>query len=417
MKKVVSIIVALFVFIGVCNAEVVTFTYSTCKSKLTSARGTASFTVSSEGVSLTCKSDYTSGLSKGIKGDGNNELVIFNATSTKQANISISVSLSSDLLANDKRIKKVRILTTGVSPLNGSTVTGVVENDLTTSTSGLYYDIENNFGDVSTVTLTNAISSNFRFVTIEVHYGTFAIGDVELSDSETYDYVGQEVYAKNVTYTRPMNSNKWGTLCVPFEFKVNDDAFAVYQISEMSDGDVLKMKKINNGYTIPAGHPVIIYCSLKNLVVKASNVVLTTEAYDENGVSSVSKVTDYTDVRYKVHGNILPISIDEGFFVSSNQFYYKDATNTREVILRPYRAYVTIDNTLSSKRKAIPRIIMEDGSEIEEIIPTAVESVEAEEAEPTVLGIFTADGRQVEELQKGLNIVKTTNGTKKIYVR
>lgn len=46
----------------------------------------------------------------------------------------------------------------------------------------------------------------------------------------------------------------------------------------------------------------------------------------------------------------------------------------------------------------------------EENIPTAVETVEAKSAKNMIQGIFTIDGRQAERLQRGINIVRTSDG-------
>ena len=46
----------------------------------------------------------------------------------------------------------------------------------------------------------------------------------------------------------------------------------------------------------------------------------------------------------------------------------------------------------------------------EENIPTAVETVEAKSAKNMIMDIFTIDGRQAQRLQRGINIVRTTDG-------
>ena len=107
-------------------------------------------------------------------------------------------------------------------------------------------------------------------------------------------------------------------------------------------------------------------------------------------------------------------------FVSNNKIYH---TSDTEISLKPFRAYIPDfgeeNNSRLRSGMSMDELLAESENDMfsSNADVTAVETVETEEAESTVLGIFTSDGRQVDELQKGLNIVKTTNGTKKIYVR
>jgi hypothetical protein len=418
MKKVVSIIVALFVFIGI-NAHTVKFDYTELLEHVPNNMGVSSFTIEKGHVAISFSDDYRKKRTstKVYLGLTRNESLV-----CKQGNFSMNVSLDAEKVAAHRYIKQIVIETENVSPLANAVINSGLNPELTVSTNGVYYTITNNYGAISEVDLAALMNSDLNIVSISVSFGTFA-ENVTIDDAAGYTIDDSHLFTKKVTYTRAMNDLRWGTLCLPFAFKVSESNANIYRIYDKKDVDgknTLFFDKVSAGSTIKAGEAVVFYCTQKNLVISVNDALISLDGFDENGMSEYEGLTYETKKIYKIVGTIKNISFTNGYFVSKNTIYH---TTTKAINLKPFRAYIpdfgedynvrmrsgiSMDELLAESEENM----FNDNNET-----TAVESVETEEAEPTILGIFTADGKKVDELQKGLNIVKTTKGTKKIYIR
>ncbi len=418
MKKIVSIFIALFVFIGM-NAQVVTFNSSDFESVVKTSRGKSSFTINKTDVTLSAADNYVFQKLKGLVMSGN-----FLLAKGSDSDFSLTISLTGD--ASGKIIRKIRILTGGVNPILGSVVNGGTGSGLSTNRENLYFDIYNDFTNISEISLTKCLASDLYISSIEVYYGEL-MENVELKDDEAYPYYDRYIYAKNVTYTRSMNGNHWGTLCLPFDYVLNDNRFAAYQTRDMGSvvtSGMATVSKLLEGVTIFAGTPVIFCCNNPELVVKVEKVLLSTDAFQPDGISFVDRLSD-DGTGYQICGNIVPLRLDHEYvyFVSSDKLKY--CPGNAYVNLKPYRAYIAplYNNTSNSRTRAFSfNVLDEDDNVIDNFSfadnddVTAVESAETD-TEENIIGIFTADGKKVNEYQKGINIVKTTNGVKKVYMR
>jgi hypothetical protein len=429
MKKVVSIIVALFVFIGV-NAQKVVLdatTFGTFSNGTGKGLPNAEFVKGDVTLSFAVPGFDSNRTNKGVKWTGS--YLALQGTSKTTGEVTIECKMSSSAVASGLYIKKVRFNLAGTSiggtPTIGSAGLEVVglasdaqdsEGELFADVHDYYFEVEDGFSSISDITITANLSAVLNIQSVEVVYGYFE-ENVVISDG-SYDYVGKNVYVKNVSYSRPMNGKNWGTLCLPFAYTPKGQNFSVYRIEEGSfdkTSDPITLMQVNPNEEVEAGMPVIFFCKSENLVVKAKDVLLTTEVFDSDGVNTFDGETR-SHLEFDFCGVIKEKVISDGYYIKNNGFTYLTGSGTCRI--KPFRAYIVPNATSGSARpRSLAFRVIEDESELFDNETTAVESVETEEAEPTILGIFTADGKKVDELQKGLNIVKTTNGTKKIYVR
>lgn len=419
MKKIVSIIVALFVFIGVSNAHTVKFDYTELLEHVPNNLGVSSFTIEKGHVSISFSDDYTKRKTskKTQLGLSRNENLV-----CLPKNFAMKVSLDADKVAANRFIRQIVIETENASVLANAVINSGSSPELTVSRDMVYYTITNNYGNITEIDLACLLSSELNIKSITVAFGTFA-ESVTINDANGYTIDDSHLYAKKVTYTRSIGNVHWGSLCLPFTFKVTDSNATIYRIYDKKDEDgqnTLIFDKVSSGTTIGAGEAVIFYCSKKTFKVTVNDALISLDGFDDNGLSSSLGLTYESKKTYGIVGTINNVTFTNGYFVSNNKIYH---TSDTEISLKPFRAYIPDFGEENNSR-------LRSGMSMDELLAesendmfsgnadvTAVETVETEEAESTVLGIFTSDGRQVDELQKGLNIVKTTNGTKKIYVR
>jgi len=419
MKKIVSIIVALFVFIGVSNAHTVKFDYTELLEHVPNNLGVSSFTIEKGHVSVYLSDDYTKRkTTKKVQlGLSRNESLV-----CLPKNFAMKISLDAEKVAANRYIRQIIIETSNTSPLANAIVNDGLDPDLTITRDDVNFIITNNYGNITEVDLSAVLSSELHIKSISVAFGTFA-ESVTINDANGYTIDDSHLYAKKVTYTRSIGSVHWGSLCLPFAFKVTDSNATIYRIYDKKNEDgqnTLIFDKVSSGSTISAGEAVIFYCSKKTFKITVNDALISLDGFDENGLSSSLGLTYESKKTYSIVGTINNVTFTNGYFVSNNKIYH---TSDTEISLKPFRAYIPDFGEENNSR-------MRSGMSMDDLLAesendmfssnadvTAVETVETEEAESTVLGIFTSDGRQVDELQKGLNIVKTTNGTKKIYVR
>lgn len=203
---------------------------------------------------------------------------------------------------------------------------------------------------------------------------------------------------KTASYTRTM-ANKWGTLCLPFEINADAADCNFYTINAI-DADKLTLTQLSGA--IAAGTPVVI--SKKS--DSQSGITISTTAANVVYMPVVAESGDYLDgafePTYLADGN--------GYFIANNKFY-KASDYTGEdscVKVNPYRAYILTDETSSSKYASLLNIVTGDEAAS---ISNAIDALNAD-AE-----YYDLNGRRLEGLRKGLNIIKRGNKTIKVIIK
>lgn len=193
--------------------------------------------------------------------------------------------------------------------------------------------------------------------------------------------------ATAASYSRTM-ANQYGTICLPFAVDSND-AVKFYTLGEIS-GDVLT---INEAATLPAGTP--------GIVEKVSGDAITC-----TGAGALSNPVD-VDGALKFYGSFEKKTIAAAdytgniYAISNNKFVQAE----NQINLPAFRAFFAAESG-EAKLRIAPN---------EDV--TAINGL-AGEATSRVVGVYGMDGAQRNSLQKGMNVVKMSNGSvRKVYVK
>jgi len=371
MKKIVLTIIALVCFINV-NAQRVEMNYENTFQPIfevrnISARGTANITLNYSDVivSINC-TGFTEFSNKGVVIDNNHNCLEFVGDIEEQGAATFTVSLSDNAKQANKYIKKITFITRG-----NSDITSVIgSNDAGSDTDVKFVGtnrivVEDGYSAISTFEIDFTYSDYVQLKSIMVEYGYFD-DELTLTD-DSYDYFGDYRYAKKVTYTRPMNSEKWGSLCLPFNYVVDDSKFSVYTIKGAGlngSNAPITLSKVANGTEVVAGTPMFVYCTKPNLVVSAENVLVTTEDFNSSGLiyeyGTTEALKDGNEnlispsLNYTFYGTIKTVTVTDAIFVEKDIFKYINGTAKT---FQPYRAYFTLEGNNSGTGSLTFRVL------------------------------------------------------------
>ena len=192
--------------------------------------------------------------------------------------------------------------------------------------------------------------------------------------------------ASDAYYSRE-NMNKWGTVCLPYAVTSSESA-QFYSIDGI-DGDVLKVTALDN---VPAGVPALVNVTDGTFAVRAQDVELS-DVKVSNSTTPLYGTYEYKDITADDAANY--------YAISNNQFVQA----TGNIELGAFRAYFTAP-------KSSPANLRIPAGET-----TAIEALTGE-GDATVVGIYSANGAQQRSLQKGINVIKLSNGkTQKVLVK
>ena len=235
---------------------------------------------------------------------------------------------------------------------------------------------------------------------------TLATDNLTLDDNK--DFVAYEPFAaKAVSYSRKMKEGTtWATLCLPFEVSLADKNFRSFKLLSADDvTETVELEEIKT--SIEAGTPVIIKMkdgatnlSISEADKEIANEVKTAETsngnYQLQGLYTQKMFSKDTDNNcYIVKGDKL-----------MNPAKLLDKTKTESVGSKPFRAYM-VDN--SSAPAAGARMFSISGS------TTAIEQLES--TADSKAEYYDLQGRRLQNLQKGVNIVKRGGKTMKVIIK
>lgn len=229
------------------------------------------------------------------------------------------------------------------------------------------------------------------------------IDNLVLDDSKAYTLY-EDCNVTSASYARAMKS-EWGTLCLPFTIDPTSEANTCnfYTLQNIGNESVV-LELIENG-TVEAGQPVVIR--------KKDNTqtdILINNAENAQAV----KEPKNTNTGNRLMGTFTNMELaDDCYFIANNQFRlvsnYKPATSG--VKLAAFRAYIQPQEQADVKHAPSLNISVNDkttGIENTNVIDL-LNDAEAE--------YYDVNGRRIQNLQKGINIVKKGNKTMKIVCR
>lgn len=400
MKKIVSIIFTLFVLALNVNAQTAKFVYKPAFKSI-SLFGESNKTFTSTDGIISVNFKYKDGFA-GINKSNPNMVLINSATSSNEFIVTVSLN---DVNEEGLSLKKV-VFSCGdpnlliTSTLNNSEV-------VSQSVSGSNYVLSVNSSSVDEVAFENVVSEWISISSITVEYGKIN-PQIELTDGVDYPYWGETICAGEVVYKRNMNGNNWGTLCLPFKYTIDDDNFMAYTMCwrDVSNGNnSVSLTKYSNGTVIPSGAPIIFYTKKSQLVVSATDVTLSTDNFNDDRIVELSKTT-MNNYDFVIKGTLKRTSFTNGFYVAKNSLY---ETTGKEIGMKAYRAWI---EPVGEGAEALIRNMSFTDDIEDETTGLSFTSADEQTSEK-----YTINGTRVNELQKGLNIIKTANGVKKVYIK
>ena len=237
---------------------------------------------------------------------------------------------------------------------------------------------------------------------------TLATDNLVLDDDK--DFVAYEPFtAKAASYSRTINAGTtWGTLCLPFEVSLDGQNFRAFKLLSADDvTETVELEEIEG--SIAAGTPVII--KMKD----GATELKFTEADKE--IAKDVQTAETADANYKLQGlytqKEFSKDTDNNCYIVKgdklmNPAKLLDKTTTESVGSKPFRAYM-VDNSSAPAAGARMFSISVGGS------TTAIEQLET--TADSKAEYYDLQGRRLQNLQKGVNIVKRGGKTMKVIIK
>ena len=237
---------------------------------------------------------------------------------------------------------------------------------------------------------------------------TLATDNLVLDDDK--DFVAYEPFAaKAASYSRKMKEGTtWATLCLPFEVSLANQNFRAFKLLSADDAaETVELEEIEG--SIEAGTPVII--KMKD----GATELKFTEADKE--IAKDVQTAETADANYKLQGIYTKKEFSKD--TDNNCYIVKGAklmnpakllgeTATKSVGSKPFRAYM-VDNSSAPAAGARMFSISVGGS------TTAIEQLET--TADSKAEYYDLQGRRLQNLQKGVNIVKRGGKTMKVIIK
>lgn len=237
---------------------------------------------------------------------------------------------------------------------------------------------------------------------------TLATDNLVLDDDK--DFVAYEPFAaKASSYSRKMKEGTtWATLCLPFEVSLADKNFRAFKLLSADDvTETVELEEIEG--SIAAGTPVII--KMKDGATKLS----ISEA--DKTIATDVQTAETADVNYQLQGiytkKEFSKDTDNNCYIVKgsklmNPAKLLEETATKSVGSKPFRAYM-VDNSSAPAAGARMFSISVGGS------TTAIEQLES--TADSKAEYYDLQGRRLQNLQKGVNIVKRGGKTMKVIIK
>jgi surface protein len=224
------------------------------------------------------------------------------------------------------------------------------------------------------------------------------------------DFVAYEPFAaKAASYNRTINpGTTWATLCLPFEVSLDNQNFRAFKLLSADEGaETVELEEIET--SIAAGTPVII--KMKD----GANSLSISEA--DKAIAKDVQTSETTNGNYQLQGIYTQKVFDKDadnncYIVKGNKLMNPakllENSSTTQVGSKPFRAYM-VDNSSAPAAGARMFSISVGGS------TTAIEQLES--TADSKAEYYDLQGRRLQDLQKGVNIVKRGGKTMKVIIK
>ena len=240
-----------------------------------------------------------------------------------------------------------------------------------------------------------------------------AVGEVLTAESlalaDDKDFEAYEPFAaKAASYSRKIKEGTtWGTLCLPFAIdQSKETGCKFYRLTGIdNDNECITLESYEEGI-IPAGTPVLFKMNEneQTLSISVQNAGIVKEPVAGTN-TDVNLVGSFT----KIGGNGNQGLDKNDYIIGKDKFWrVSDLNDGNGVGIKPMRAYIHPANEYQA-RAAMLSIGKGDGT-------TAIDNLNAISNDANA-EYYDANGRRINGLQKGLNIVKRGSKTYKIMVK
>ena len=236
---------------------------------------------------------------------------------------------------------------------------------------------------------------------------TLATDNLALDDDK--DFVAYEPFAaKAASYSRTMKEGTtWATLCLPFDVSLADKNFRAFKLLSADDvTETVELEEIEG--SIAAGTPVII--KMKDGATKLNFTEVDKE------IAKDVQTAETANGNYQLQGlytqKEFSKDTDNNCYIVKGSKLMNPAkllgTSTEFVGSKPFRAYM-VDNSSAPAAGARMFSISVGGS------TTAIEQLET--TADSKAEYYDLQGRRLQNLQKGVNIVKRGGKTMKVIIK
>ena len=236
---------------------------------------------------------------------------------------------------------------------------------------------------------------------------TLATDNLVLDDDK--DFVAYEPFAaKAASYNRTMKAGTiWVTLCLPFEVSLANQNFRAFKLLSADEGtETVELEEIKT--SIEAGTPVII--KMKDGATKLNFTVA------DKAIAKDVQTSETANGNYQLQGlytqKMFSKDTDNNCYIVKGSKLMNPAkllgTSTEFVGSKPFRAYMA-DNSSAPAAGARMFSISVGGS------TTAIEQLET--TADSKAEYYDLQGRRLQNLQKGVNIVKRGGKTMKVIIK
>ena len=237
---------------------------------------------------------------------------------------------------------------------------------------------------------------------------TLAAEKLVLADDK--DFVAYEPFAaKTASYSRTMKEGTiWATLCLPFEVTLDGQNFRAFKLLSADDAtETVELEEIKT--SIAAGTPVIIKMKDGATQLKFSEA--------DKAIAKDVQTSKTANSNYQLQGlytqKMFSKDTDNNCYIVKgsklmNPAKLLEETATKSVGSKPFRAYM-VDNSSAPAAGARMFSISVGGS------TTAIEQLES--TADSKAEYYDLQGRRLQNLQKGVNIVKRGGKTMKVIIK
>lgn len=217
--------------------------------------------------------------------------------------------------------------------------------------------------------------------------------------------VGESFFATSSNYIRKDIKNQWGTLYLPFETNLKDKNIQAFELLNVND-DAIELKEIEGN--VAAWTPVFIK---KNEGTTELNL-----ASIDNGTKSVEAESATTNSQYQLKGTTEKkafTTTDTNCFILKgdklmNPAKILDKNTATAVSILPYHVYMEANSSETNPARVFSIRVGGDATAIEEL-NEAMNDGKAE--------YYNLQGHRLNNLQKGVNIIKRGNKTIKVIIK